>query len=65
MQFLLRYFSLNMFINSWKGKFTMCPTELIHPKHASLKDNILSCKRDSSVRTKKAEKLDSREIDEG
>ena len=30
-----------MFINSWKGKFTMCPTELIHPKHASLKDNIL------------------------
>ena len=54
-----------MFINSWKGKFTMCPTELIHPKHASLKDNILSCKRDSSVRTKKAEKLDSREIDEG
>ena len=31
-----------MFMNSLKGKFGMCPTELIHPKHASLKDNIYS-----------------------
>ena len=32
-----------MFVNSLKGKFSMCPTELIHPKRASLKDNILLC----------------------
>ena len=31
-----------VFINSLKGKFSMCPTELIHPKHASLRDNIYS-----------------------
>ena len=30
-----------MFINTLIGKFSMCPTELIHPKRASLKDNIL------------------------
>ena len=42
MQFFLKKILLNMFINSLKGKFSMCPTELNHPKSASLKDNILS-----------------------
>ena len=27
-------------MNSLKGKFSMCPTQLINPKHASLKDDI-------------------------
>ena len=31
----------NAILTVWKGKLSICPTELIHPKHASLKDNIL------------------------
>ena len=42
MQFFSRKFSLNMFTYSLKGKFSRCPTQLIHPKRASVKDNILS-----------------------
>ena len=38
---LFKQILINMFINSLKGKFSMCPIELIHPKRASLKDNIL------------------------
>ena len=38
---LFKKILLNMFINSLKGIFSMCPTELIHPKRASLKDYIL------------------------
>ena len=38
---LFKKILFNMFVNSLKGKFSMCPTELIHPKRASLKDNIL------------------------
>ena len=40
---------LNMSINSLKGKFNICPIELIHPKHASLKDNILFFKTEIVV----------------
>ena len=35
---LLKKIIFNMFINSLKGKFSMCHTELIHSKCASLKD---------------------------
>ena len=40
-----------MFMNSLKGKFGMCPTELIHPKRASFKDNIISmhCNKNSKL----------------